>query len=128
MSASWLAPSMPTPASPPATFAASSPRFSPENLSGNLALIALIKAWAERKACTLAQLSLAWLLAQRPWTVPIPGTTQMAHMLDNIGAASVTLTPSEVVELNVAVSAIAIVGERLPAATLAFSGVEAAAK
>ena len=100
-------------------------RFSPENLPNNLALVALLKAWAERKQATPAQIALAWLMAQRPWIVPIPGTTQMAHMLDNIGAAAVAFSDSELKEFNVALNAIEIRGERLPAAVLAFSAVEA---
>ena len=60
-------------------------RFSPENLPHNLALVDLVKSWAERKHATPAQIALAWLMAQKPWIVPIPGTTQMAHMLENIG-------------------------------------------
>ena len=63
-------------------------RFSPENLPHNLALVDLVKSWAERKQATPAQIALAWLMAQKPWIVPIPGTTQMAHMLENIGAAA----------------------------------------
>ena len=60
-------------------------RFSPENLPQNLKLVELVKTWAERKQATPAQIALAWLLAQKPWIVPIPGTTQMAHMLENAG-------------------------------------------
>ena len=75
-------------------------RFSPENLPHNLALVDLVKSWAERKQATPAQIALAWLMAQKPWIVPIPGTTQMPHMLENIGAASVQFTPEEVAELN----------------------------
>ena len=70
-------------------------RFSPENLPHNLALVELVKSWAERKQATPAQIALAWLMAQKPWIVPIPGTTQMAHMLENIGAASVSFTSEE---------------------------------
>lgn len=103
-------------------------RFAPENLSHNLGLVALVKAWAERKQATPAQIALAWLLAQRPWIVPIPGTTQMAHMLENTGAASVRFTPSEIAELNAAVAAIQVQGARLPDQVLAFSGVEAPPK
>ncbi|ANY78489.1 aldo/keto reductase [Microvirga ossetica] len=103
-------------------------RFSPENLPHNLALIALLRNWAERKRATPAQIALAWLMAQKPWIVPIPGTTQMAHMLENIGAASVQFTPSEVTELNQAVAAIQVRGARLPDAVLVFSGVEAPPK
>ncbi|MCX7290160.1 aldo/keto reductase [Janthinobacterium sp.] len=100
-------------------------RFSPENLPHNLALVTLLNSWATRKNATPAQIALAWLLAQRPWIVPIPGTTQMVHMLDNIGAASVRLTSAEVAELNQAVAAIRVQGARLPDAVLAYSGVEA---
>jgi len=101
-------------------------RFSPDNLPNNLALVALVKDWARRKNATPGQIALAWLMAQKPWIVPIPGTTQMAHMLENIGAASVEFSPSEVAELNAAVAAIEVHGQRLPDAVLAYSGVEAA--
>jgi aryl-alcohol dehydrogenase-like predicted oxidoreductase len=67
-------------------------------------------------------------MAQKPWIVPIPGTTQMAHMLQNIGAAAVRFTPSELSELNSSVSAIQIRGQRLPDAVRVFSGVEAPPK
>ncbi len=103
-------------------------RFSPENLPQNLALVALLGRWAERKRATPAQIALAWLMAQRPWIVPIPGTTQMPHMLENIGAADVRLTSSELAELNGAVSAVQIRGARLPDQVLVFSGVEAPPK
>jgi len=103
-------------------------RFSPENVPHNLKLVELVKTWAERKTATPAQIALAWLMAQKPWIVPIPGTTQMAHMLENIGAAAVRFTPSELAELNTSVSAIKIEGARLPEPVLAFSGVEAAPK
>lgn len=103
-------------------------RFAPPNLPHNLALLALLQVWAARKQATPAQIALAWLLAQQPWIVPIPGTTQMAHMQDNIGAARVRLTPAEVAELNQAVAAIKVQGARLPDAVLAYSGVEAASR
>ena len=103
-------------------------RFSPDNLPHNLALVALLKTWAERKQATPAQVALAWLMAQQPWIVPIPGTTQMAHMLENIGASSIRFTPSELAELNASVSAVQIRGARLPEQVLAFSGVEAPAR
>ena len=67
-------------------------------------------------------------MAQKPWIVPIPGTTQMAHMLDNIGADQVRFTPSELADLNAAVAAIQVRGARLPDQVLVFSGVEAASK
>lgn len=103
-------------------------RFAPENRANNLALVRLVKTWAERKKTTPTRIALAWLMAQKPWIVPIPGTTQMAHMLDNIGAADVTFSADELQALNTALADIVIQGERLPAAVLAFSGVEARLK
>ncbi len=103
-------------------------RFSPENLPHNLALVALLKRWAARKQAAPGQIALAWLMAQKPWIVPIPGTTQMAHMVENAGAAAVRLTPGELAELNAAVSAIEIRGARLPESVLVFSDVEAPRK
>lgn len=103
-------------------------RFAPENLPHNLALVALARTWAERKQATPAQIALAWLMAQKPWIVPIPGTTQIAHLLDNIGAVAVRFTPDELAELNAAVSAIEVQGQRLPDAVLVYSGVEAPPK
>jgi aryl-alcohol dehydrogenase-like predicted oxidoreductase len=80
------------------------------------------------QAGTPAQIALAWLMAQKPWIVPIPGTTQMAHMLENIGAANVRFAPAEMAELNRSVAAIQVRGARLPDAVQVFSGVEAPAK
>jgi aryl-alcohol dehydrogenase-like predicted oxidoreductase len=103
-------------------------RFSPENLPNNLSLVNLIKKWSARKQATSAQLSLAWLMAQKPWIVPIPGTTQLAHMLENTGANEVKFTSEELNQFNTELSKIEIKGERLPKAVLVFSGVEAAPK
>lgn len=103
-------------------------RFSSENLPHNLALVELVKRWAERKSATPGQIALAWLMAQKPWIVPIPGTTQMAHMVENTGAAEVRFTSTELAELNADVSAIEVRGARLPDMVLALSGVEAAPK
>lgn len=103
-------------------------RFSPENLPGNLVLVELLKKWAALKQATPAQVSLAWLLAQQPWIVPIPGTTQMAHMLENIGADNVHFNADELKEFNATLSKIEIKGERLPKFVLEFSDVEAPAK
>jgi aryl-alcohol dehydrogenase-like predicted oxidoreductase len=103
-------------------------RFSPENLPQNLALVELLKKWSAQKQATPAQISLAWLLSQKPWIVPIPGTTQMAHMLENIGVEKVKFNSAELLEFNKQLDAIQIVGERLPAGVLAFSGVEAPMK
>jgi aryl-alcohol dehydrogenase-like predicted oxidoreductase len=103
-------------------------RLSPENLPHNLQLVELLKTWANRKEATPGQIALAWLMAQKPWIVPIPGTTQMAHMAENSGAVGVRFTPSEISELNSTARAIEVKGQRLPDAVLAFSGVEAPMK
>jgi aryl-alcohol dehydrogenase-like predicted oxidoreductase len=103
-------------------------RFSPENLPHNLALVELVKRWAERKGAAPGQIALAWLIAQKPWIVPIPGTTQMAHMIQNVGASSLAFTADELKELNSSLSDIHIQGQRLPDVVLAFSGVEAPQK
>jgi len=103
-------------------------RFSPENLKHNLELVNLVKQCAERKHAAPGQIALAWLMAQKPWIVPIPGTTQMAHMIENVGASSVVFTPDEIKELNASVSSIQIQGKRLPDMILSLSGVEAPPK
>jgi aryl-alcohol dehydrogenase-like predicted oxidoreductase len=103
-------------------------RFSPENLPHNLTLVTLLKQWAQRKQATPAQIALAWLMAQKPWIVPVPGTTQMPHMLENTAASGVRFTPNEIGELNAAVAVIKIQGARLPEGVLAFSNVEAPEK
>ena len=87
-------------------------RFSPETRAHNMALVTLVKTWAERKNTTPARIALAWLLAQKPWIVPIPGTTQMAHLFDNIGAAAVAFSADELVALNAELAGIVIQGER----------------
>ena len=109
-------------------FRANVPRFAPGVLPANMALQELAKTWADRKNASPAQLALAWLLAQRPWIVPIPGTTNLAHLKENIGAAAISLSAAELKELNDAVAAIPIQGERLPPAVLSMSGVEAPTK
>jgi aryl-alcohol dehydrogenase-like predicted oxidoreductase len=103
-------------------------RFSPDNLPHNLALVKVLQQWSARKGSSPARIALAWLMAQKPWIVPIPGSTQMAHMRENIGASAVQFTPAELSELNKAVAAIEVRGARLPDGVLAFSGVEAPAK
>jgi aryl-alcohol dehydrogenase-like predicted oxidoreductase len=103
-------------------------RFSPENLPHNLKLVELLKEWADRKQARLGQIALAWLQAQKPWIVPIPGTTQMAHMIENIGAPGIRFSTAEIAELNASVSAIDIHGARLPDTVQAFSDVEAPAR
>lgn len=103
-------------------------RFSPENLPNNLKLVELVKTWAKRKQAAPSQIALAWLMAQKPWIVPIPGTTQMAHLLENSGSAKVQFTAAEIAELNSAVKAIEIRGQRLPDAVQVFSDVESPLK
>ncbi|WP_404986491.1 aldo/keto reductase [Chryseobacterium sp. M5] len=103
-------------------------RFSKENLPNNLALVEVLKKWAIKKNATPGQISLAWLLAQKPWIVPIPGTTQMVHMLENIKAEEVKFTADELKQFNTEIDAVKILGERLPANVLQFSNVEAPLK
>lgn len=103
-------------------------RFSPENLPNNLALVALLENWGIKKQATSAQISLAWLLAQKPWIVPIPGTTQMAHMRENIGADGIRFTADELNQFNTELAAIPVAGDRLPPFVQALSGVEAPPK
>lgn len=87
-----------------------------------------MKTWAARKNITPAQLSLAWLTAQKPWIVPIPGTTNVVHLEENIAAASISFSAAGLKELNAAVAAIPIQGARLPPAVLSGTGVEALPK
>jgi aryl-alcohol dehydrogenase-like predicted oxidoreductase len=106
-------------------FRAAVPRNTPENLAANMPLVQLINDWSVRKGATPAQISLAWLMAQHPWIVPIPSTTRTGHLAENLGAEEVTFTAEELRDLNTAVAAIPIRGERLPPAVLAQTGVEA---
>jgi aryl-alcohol dehydrogenase-like predicted oxidoreductase len=98
-----------------------SPRFTPEARAANLALVDLLKRIAERKHATPAQMALAWLLAQKPWIVPIPGTTKLHRLEENLGAANVELTPDDLCEIEDAASKITIQGARLPEAVLKLS-------
>jgi len=104
------------------------PRFSAEARQANQALVERLAGIAADRQATAAQIALAWLLAQKPWIVPIPGTTQMAHMVENVGAMGVRFTPSEITELNAAVSAIDVQGARLPDGVQRMSDVEAPPK
>ena len=90
------------------------PRFSPENRKANLALANLVGRFAQQKHATPAQVALAWLLAQKPWIVPIPGTTKLHRLEENLGAIDVELSPSDLRELEAAASAIAVQGARYP--------------
>lgn len=103
-------------------------RFAPENLPNNLALVRLLKIWSERKGATPAQLSLAWLAAQKPWIVTIPGTTQMSHLEENIASADVKFSADELKQFNQELDGITIKGLRLPQTVLNFSNVEAPIK
>jgi diketogulonate reductase-like aldo/keto reductase len=88
----------------PADLRSMESRFSTENLPHNLQLVTLVKQWAERKRATPSQIALAWLLAQKRWIVPIPGTTVTAHIVENTGAADVRLASGEIAELNALIS------------------------
>jgi aryl-alcohol dehydrogenase-like predicted oxidoreductase len=93
-------------------FRSTLPRFSPENLKANHALVDVVTAFAERKKVTPAQIALAWLLAQKPWIAPIPGTTKLKRLEENLGAANVELTPEEVHRLGEASSEVKLQGDR----------------
>ena len=90
------------------------PRFTPENRKANQALVDLLARVAERKKATPAQIALAWLLAQKPWIVPIPGTTKLNRLEENIGAARVELTSGDLSDIEAAVSKVAVQGARYP--------------
>ena len=90
------------------------PRFSPENRKANQALVDLIGKFAQHKKATPAQIALAWLLAQKPWIVPIPGTTKLNRLEENLGAVNVELSPEEVRELEAATAKIPVQGARYP--------------
>ena len=112
----------------PGDLRGSETRFSPENLPNNLLLVDLVRRWATQKQATPGQISLAWLMAQEPWIVPIPGTTQMAHMLENNGADSARFTADELRQFNTELATIQIRGLRMPPFLEALSGVEAPPK
>ena len=95
-------------------FRSTLPRFTPEALKANQALVDLLGNIAERKKATPAQIALAWLLAQKPWIVPIPGTTKLHRLDENIGAAAVELTPDDLREIDGAASKITVQGARYP--------------
>jgi aryl-alcohol dehydrogenase-like predicted oxidoreductase len=90
------------------------PRFTPENRKANQALVDLLTKVAERKKATPAQIALAWLLEQKPWIVPIPGTTKLQRLEENIGAVNFELSPDDLRELDIAASKIAVQGARYP--------------
>ena len=96
----------------PSDFRNTVPRFAPENRKANQAVVDLVSAIATRKGVTPAQLALAWVLAQRPWIVPIPGTTKLHRLDENLGAVNVELTPDDLREIDAAASRITVHGHR----------------
>ncbi|NML06216.1 aldo/keto reductase [Sphingomonas sp. G-3-2-10] len=103
-------------------FRAILPRFTPEAMAKNQALVDLLKRIAAEKQATPAQIALAWLLARKPWIVPIPGTTKLHRLEENLGAAAVELTAADLTEIETAAAAIQVEGERYPAHLLATVG------
>jgi aryl-alcohol dehydrogenase-like predicted oxidoreductase len=103
-------------------FRSTLPRFTPEALKANQALIDLLAAIAKRKSATVARIALAWVLAQQPWIVPIPGTTKLHRLEENIGAVSVELTPADLGEIDTAASNITVHGARYPEALERMTG------
>ena len=99
-----------------------SPRFAPEARAANLALVELLKRIAETKHATPAQIALAWLLAQKPWIVPIPGTRKVERLDENLGGAKIQLMPDDLWEIEDTASKITIQGARLPEEVLKLSG------
>jgi len=95
-------------------FRSTLPRFTPEARKANQAVIDLLSAIAKKKNATPAQIALAWLLAQKPWIVPIPGTTKLSRLEENIGAVAVELTPDDLREIDEAASKITVEGARYP--------------
>jgi aryl-alcohol dehydrogenase-like predicted oxidoreductase len=98
------------------------PRFSPDARKANMVLVDLVKAVAERKGATPAQVALAWLLAQKPWIVPIPGTTKLHRLEENLGAVNVELTEEDLTQIDEAASRLKLEGARLPEAVLKMTG------
>jgi aryl-alcohol dehydrogenase-like predicted oxidoreductase len=109
-------------------FRRSSPRFSPEAIEKNLAFVDLLKRVAAEKRATPAQIALAWLLAQRPYIVPIPGTTKLHRLDENIAAAAIRLTEADLEEIDEGASHIRPQGDRYAPAQMAMVGREAPAK
>jgi len=95
-----------------------SPRFAPEARAANMAMVDLVKHVAEKKGATPAQIALAWLLAQKPWIVPIPGTRRLSRLDENLGAVNVRLTPADLHDIEEGASRIDVMGARLPEAVL----------
>jgi aryl-alcohol dehydrogenase-like predicted oxidoreductase len=98
------------------------PRFSPEARKANMVLVELVKAVAERKGATPAQIALAWLLAQKPWIVPIPGTTKLHRLQENLGAVNVELTGNDLKQIDEEAVKLKLEGARLPEAMVKMTG------
>lgn len=109
----------------PGDFRAMTSRMDPENRAANMAIVDLAREWAARKGAKPSQIALAWLSAQGDTIVPIPGTTQMSHLRDNIAAANVSFTPDELAEIRTALDAIQVQGGRAPQLVAEWSDVEA---
>jgi aryl-alcohol dehydrogenase-like predicted oxidoreductase len=103
-------------------FRASVPRFAPEALKANVALVDLLRNVATAKGATPAQIALAWLIAQKPWIVPIPGTTKLHRLEENLGSTAIALAPEELRDIDQAASKITLKGARLPQAVLDMTG------
>jgi len=95
-------------------FRSSLPRFTPENRAANQALIRVLGRFADERGATKAQIALAWLLAQKPWIVPIPGTTKLARLEENLAATALVLSPDDLGELEAAAAQVAVHGDRYP--------------
>jgi aryl-alcohol dehydrogenase-like predicted oxidoreductase len=106
----------------PTDFRNNVPRFSPEARKANMALVDVVKEVATRKKATPAQVALAWLLAQKPWIIPIPGTTKLHRLEENLGAVDLEFTAEDLSYIGAELSKVAIQGERLPEAALKMTG------
>jgi aryl-alcohol dehydrogenase-like predicted oxidoreductase len=91
------------------------PRYTPEAIIANWSIIDVLTEFGNLRGLTPAQVALAWLMAQKPWVVPIPGTTKLAHLQENLWSADITFTPNELNQITQAIAQIKIVGERYPA-------------
>jgi len=98
------------------------PRFSAEARRANMALVEVVKAMATEKGATPAQVALAWLLAQKPWISPIPGTTKLHRLDENLGAVDLVLDQTDLASIDGALAKIRLSGERLPEAALKMTG------
>jgi aryl-alcohol dehydrogenase-like predicted oxidoreductase len=103
-------------------FRSNVPRFSPDALKANMALVELLRDVAKSKGATPAQIALAWLLAQKPWIVPIPGTTKLERLDENLGAVAVEFSSDDLRAIDAVASPLKLQGDRLPAAMMKMTG------